>query len=383
MGDVTLLLVAVVGVALFFDFTNGFHDAANAIATGISTRAWHPRVAVIVAAILNFAGAFVSFQVAATVATGIVDPAAISLEIILAGLIGAISWNLTTWYFGLPSSSSHALIGGIAGSAIAAHGFDVLIGGGLVHKVLIPSLAAPVLGMAGAALLMVVFLWIVRRRPPGLVNHVFRRMQLVSSSFLAFTHGTNDAQKTMGIIVLALVASGHLSADFDRPPIWVIVSAAGAIAAGTYAGGWRIIRTLGQRIAKLEPPQGFAAEASTSVILYPDGALRLSRLHDAHDLGLGARCRRHEALLGRPLGSGREHRRRLDHDDPVRRPRRSGDAGRDPRARRAGDRVRVRPPRRVARVHDPDASYGPARARRDRYLSLLPSTGLKNHPSCR
>ncbi len=268
MGDVTLLLVAVVGVALFFDFTNGFHDAANAIATGISTRAWHPRVAVIVAAILNFAGAFVSFQVAATVATGIVDPTAISLEIVLAGLIGAISWNLTTWYLGLPSSSSHALIGGIAGSAVAAHGFDVLIAGGLVQKVLIPSLAAPVLGMAGAALLMVVFLWIVRRRPPGLVNHVFRRSQLVSASFLAFTHGTNDAQKTMGIIVLALVASGHLSADFDRPPIWVIVSAASAIAAGTYAGGWRIIRTLGQRIAKLEPTQGFAAEASTSIILF-------------------------------------------------------------------------------------------------------------------
>jgi PiT family inorganic phosphate transporter len=268
VADVTLLLVAVVGVALFFDFTNGFHDAANAIATGISTRAWHPRVAVLVAAILNFAGAFASFEVAATVATGIVDPEVITLEIVLAGLIGAISWNLATWYLGLPSSSSHALIGGIAGSAIAAHGFDVLFGDGLVQKVLIPSLAAPVLGMAGAASLMIVFLWVVRRRPPGIVNLVFRRLQLVSSSFLAFTHGTNDAQKTMGIIALALVASGHLSADFERPPVWVVVSAAAAIAAGTYAGGWRIIRTLGQRIAKLEPPQGFAAEASTSVILY-------------------------------------------------------------------------------------------------------------------
>jgi inorganic phosphate transporter, PiT family len=267
-GEVTLLLVAVVAVALFFDFTNGFHDSANAIATGISTRAWHPRVAVLVAAVLNFAGAFASFAVAATVATGIVDPEAISLEIVLAGVIGAISWNLTTWYLGLPSSSSHALIGGIAGSAVAAHGFAVLSTGGLVHKVLIPSLAAPVFGLVGAALFMVVFLWIVRRRAPGIVNQVFRRMQLVSSSFLAFTHGTNDAQKTMGIIALALVASGHLSADFERPPVWVIVSSAAAIAAGTYAGGWRIIRTLGQRIAKIEPPQGFAAEASTSIILY-------------------------------------------------------------------------------------------------------------------
>jgi PiT family inorganic phosphate transporter len=268
VDDSLLLLVAVVAVALFFDFTNGFHDAANAIATGISTRALHPRFAVMLAAVLNFAGAFVSFKVAATVAKGIVDPSVMTLEIVLAGLIGAISWNLTTWYLGLPSSSSHALIGGIAGSAIAAHGFDVLFGDGLVQKVLIPSLAAPVLGILGAALLMTIFLWAIARRPPGAVNHVFRRLQLVSSSFLAFTHGTNDAQKTMGIIALALVASGRLPEDFDRPPIWVIVTAAGAIAAGTYAGGWRIIRTLGQRIAKLQPPQGFAAEASTSLILY-------------------------------------------------------------------------------------------------------------------
>jgi len=268
MDDSLLLLVAVVAVALFFDFTNGFHDAANAIATGVSTRALHPRLAVLLAAILNFAGAFVSFAVAATIATGIVNPDVVTLKVVLAGLIGAIAWNLTTWYFGLPSSSSHALIGGTMGAAIAASGFDAINGSGLVDKVLIPSLAAPFLGIVGAALLMTIFLWIIRRRSPTAVNHVFRRMQLFSSSFLAFTHGTNDAQKTMGIIALALVSSGHLSADFDRPPVWVIVSAAAAIAAGTYAGGWRIIRTLGQRIAKLQPPQGFAAEASTGAILF-------------------------------------------------------------------------------------------------------------------
>ncbi|MFN8187268.1 MAG: inorganic phosphate transporter [Gaiellales bacterium] len=268
MDDSILLLIAVVVVALFFDFTNGFHDAANAIATAISTRALHPRVAVILAAVLNFAGAFTSFAVAATIAKGIVDPSVITLPILLAGLIGATSWNLITWYLGLPSSSSHALIGGTMGAAIAANGFGAVFGDGLVQKVLIPSLAAPFLGMAGAAALMVAFLWIVRRRSPKRVNFAFRRMQLFSSSLLAFTHGTNDAQKTMGIIALALVASGRLDEDFSRPPIWVIVTAATAIALGTYAGGWRIIRTLGQRIAKISPPQGFAAEAATSITLY-------------------------------------------------------------------------------------------------------------------
>ena len=268
MDDSTLLLVAVVGVALFFDFTNGFHDAANAIATGISTRALAPRFAVGLAAVMNFAGAFVSVEVAATIAKGIVDPAAITLKVVLAGLIGAITWNLVTWYLGLPSSSSHALIGGAAGAAIAAEGFDVIHWSGLVDKVALPSLAAPLLGLVGAVVLMTVFLWVVRRRSPGVVNRVFRRLQLVSSSFLAFTHGTNDAQKTMGIISLALISSGHLSAESFDVPVWVIVSAAAAIAIGTYAGGWRIIRTLGQRIAKLDPPQGFAAEASTSTTLY-------------------------------------------------------------------------------------------------------------------
>jgi len=261
-------LVAVVAVALFFDFTNGFHDTANAIATSVSTRALSPRAAVLSAAVLNFAGAFVFLQVAATVATGIVNPDVITLDVVLAGLVGAITWNLITWYLALPSSSSHALIGGILGSAIAATGFDVVNWEGLKDKVLIPSLLAPLLGLIGAAALMTVILWVIRKRAPGIVNRVFRRLQLLSGAFVAFTHGTNDAQKTMGIITLALISSGHLEAEPFHVPTWVIVSAATAMAAGTYAGGWRIIKTLGTRVAKLDPPQGFAAQTSTAVILW-------------------------------------------------------------------------------------------------------------------
>jgi PiT family inorganic phosphate transporter len=263
-----LTLFAVVAVALFFDFTNGFHDTANSIATSVSTRALSPRAAVLSAAVLNFLGAFVSFEVAATIAKGIVDQEIITLEIVLAGLVGAITWNLITWYLGLPSSSSHALIGGMVGSAAAAHGFGVVKWGGLKEKVLIPSLLAPIIGALLAAVLMIGVLWIIRNHAPGLVNRVFRRLQLVSGAFVAFTHGTNDAQKTMGIVALALVASGHLSADFEKPPLWVIISAAAAMAMGTYAGGWRIIRTLGSRVAKLEPPQGFAAQTACAAILW-------------------------------------------------------------------------------------------------------------------
>jgi inorganic phosphate transporter, PiT family len=263
-----LTLVAVVAVALFFDFTNGFHDTANSIATSVSTRALSPRVAVLTSAVLNFAGAFVSLKVAATVAKGIVDPEAITLKIVLAGLVGAITWNLTTWYLGLPSSSSHALVGGMIGSAAAAAGFGVVQWRGLYEKVLLPSLAAPFLGAVGAAAVMLALLWTIRKAHPGIVNRVFRRLQLVSGGFVAFTHGTNDAQKTMGIITLALVASGHIDADNFHVPIWVIVCAASAMAAGTYAGGWRIIKTLGQRVAKLDPPQGFAAQTSCATVLW-------------------------------------------------------------------------------------------------------------------
>jgi inorganic phosphate transporter, PiT family len=265
----TLLLVTVVVVALFFDFTNGFHDAANAIATSVSTRAVSPRVAVAGAAVLNFAGAFVSVAVAATVAKGIVNADVVTLRVVLGGVVGAIVWNLTTWYLGLPTSSSHALIGGVSGAAVASAGWDVLLVDGLVQKVLIPSLAAPFFGVVGAFAIMTALTWIIARRSPGTVNKVFRRLQIVSAGFVAFTHGTNDAQKTMGIITLALVAAGHIPAGEDfYVPLWVMISAAAAMGMGTYAGGWRIIRTLGQRIAKLEPPQGFAAETATATILW-------------------------------------------------------------------------------------------------------------------
>ena len=266
MEDLTL--VAVVIVALFFDFTNGFHDTANAIATSVSTRALTPRTAVLIAAVLNFAGAFVSLKVAATVATGIVNPDAVTLSVVLAGLVGAITWNLVTWFLGLPSSSSHALIGGIAGAAIAAAGWDVIEWQGVWDKVVIPGLLSPTLGFLIALALMLMIVWVIRRRSPSRVNRVFRRAQIVSGSFVAFTHGTNDAQKTMGIIALALIASGHLSAEEFEIPFWVVVSAATAMALGTYAGGWRIIKTMGTRIVKIDPPQGFAAQSACAGILW-------------------------------------------------------------------------------------------------------------------
>jgi PiT family inorganic phosphate transporter len=287
-GDLTL--AAVIVVALFFDFTNGFHDTANAIATSVSTRAASPRLAVVGAALLNFLGAFVSLEVAATVAKGIVETEIVTLDVVLAGLVGAITWDLITWYLALPTSSSHALIGGVAGAAIVAAGWDVLQIRGIVDKVLIPSLAAPLVGFLVAAALMLVILWVIRRRPPGPVNRAFRRLQLVSAGFVAFTHGTNDAQKTMGIIALALIASGHLSAEGFDVPLWVIVSSAAAMGLGTYVGGWRIIRTLGQRIAKLEPPQGFAAETATASILWVTGnvGFPVSTTHTISGSVLGA-----------------------------------------------------------------------------------------------
>jgi PiT family inorganic phosphate transporter len=263
---VNLTLVAVIAVALFFDFTNGFHDAATAIATSVSTRALSPRFAVAFAAALNFAGAFISLKVAATVGKGIVNPDAVTLKVVLAGVVGAITWNLITWLLGLPTSSSHALIGGVMGSAIASTGFDVVKWHGLYQKVLIPSLLAPVLGIVVAGAIVLVIIWIFRNRSYGRTSTAFRRLQLLSAGFVALTHGTNDAQKTMGVIALALVAA-HPSRAFHVPD-WVIASAAAAMALGTYAGGWRIIRTLGQRVAKLESHQGFAAATATAGILY-------------------------------------------------------------------------------------------------------------------
>lgn len=262
----SLTLVAVVATALFFDYTNGFHDAANAIATSVSTQALTPRVAVGLAAVLNFAGAFISLKVATTVGSGIVDTNAVTLEVVLAGVVGAIAWNLTTWVVGLPTSSSHALIGGVMGSAIAAAGWNVVNWHGLTHKVLFPSIASPFLGFALAAALVVAIMMLFRNRSYGRTTRGFRRSQVVSAGFVALTHGTNDAQKTMGVIALALVAA-HPSSSF-HVPFWVIFTCALAMGAGTYSGGWRIIRTLGQRVTHLDPHQGFAAETATAVLLW-------------------------------------------------------------------------------------------------------------------
>ena len=222
----------------------------------------------ILAAILNFVGAFYSLKVAATIATGIVDTEAVTLSVILAGLVGAITWNLVTWFLALPSSSSHALIGGVAGAAIAAAGWDVIKWNGIWDKVVKPGVLSPTLGFLIALTMMFVIVWIIRKRSPSRVNRVFRRAQVVSGSFVAFTHGTNDAQKTMGIIALALIVSGHLNAEEFDVPLWVVASAALAMGLGTYAGGWRIIKTMGTRIAKIDPPQGFAAQTACAGILW-------------------------------------------------------------------------------------------------------------------
>jgi PiT family inorganic phosphate transporter len=262
-----LILVIVVGTALAFDFTNGFHDTANVVATSISTRAASPRVAVAFAALLNFAGAFISLEVAATVAKDVVDPDAIdSTTVIFAGLIGAISWNLITWYFGLPSSSSHALIGGVVGATIAAYGTGAVLGEGLVGKVLIPALVAPTVAFLVAAVAITVAYALVGRLRPGPVTRGFRLGQVISGGMLALAHGTNDAQKTMGVIALALIANGSLDADADIP-FWVIISAATAIALGTYSGGWRIIRTMGTRIINMDSAQGFSAQGAGAAVI--------------------------------------------------------------------------------------------------------------------
>jgi PiT family inorganic phosphate transporter len=261
-----LILVIVVATALAFDFTNGFHDTANAVATSISTRALSPRAAVGLSAVLNFVGAFLSLAVAATVAKGIVNADLVTPEIVFAGLVGAIFWNLLTWYFGLPSSSSHALIGGVVGATLAAVGTKGVLGDGLVEKVVVPALVAPVLAFITAGLAILVCYRIVGRQRPGTVNRGFRLGQIITASLFSVSHGTNDAQKTMGIIFLALVANGNLSPDADVP-LWVVVSAASAIAAGTYVGGWRIIKTMGSRIIKMDPAQGFAAQGVGAAVI--------------------------------------------------------------------------------------------------------------------
>jgi inorganic phosphate transporter, PiT family len=262
----TILLWVVVIVALGFDFTNGFHDTANAVATSVSTRALSPRLAVLIASIANLAGAFVTTAVAKTVGKGIIDTSLATEKTVLAALLGAIAWNLLTWWLGLPSSSSHALIGGLIGAALAQSGADAVKWHDITHKVIIPAIASPALGFAGAFLLLLAIYWVFRRVTPGVANRGFRLGQLGSGTWVAFTHGANDAQKTMGVIALALFEAGKI--DHFYIPTWVIVAAGLAIGAGTYAGGWRIMRTMGQRIFSLEPASGFAAQTSGGTVIY-------------------------------------------------------------------------------------------------------------------
>jgi PiT family inorganic phosphate transporter len=259
-------IIVVIAVALVFDYTNGFHDAANAIATSVSTRALTPRAALLMAAVMNLIGAFLGTSVATTVGSGIIAPpeGAGGLWVVLAALLGAIAWNLVTWYFGLPSSSSHALIGGLVGAALAAAG--TVKWSGVVEKVLIPMVVSPLVGFLLAALVMLVLLWVFRRGRPSRLNRGFRHAQTVTAAAMALGHGLQDAQKTMGVIVLALVIGGYH--EGFAIPWWVIVISAAALSLGTYSGGWRIMRTLGRRIIDLDPPRGFAAEATASAVLY-------------------------------------------------------------------------------------------------------------------
>jgi len=263
-----IILVIVVVTALAFDFTNGFHDTANAVATSISTRAMAPKMAVGLAAALNFVGAFLSLAVAATIASGIVEAGGVTLTVIFAGLVGAIVWNIVTWYAGLPSSSSHALIGGMVGAVFVSEGADaVFFQEGILGKVMIPALVAPTLAFIIGGIAILVLYRIVGRMRPGPVTGGFRLGQVISGGLLALAHGTNDAQKTMGVITLALVANGTIAADDFHVPDWVVISAATAIALGTYAGGWRIIKTMGSRIHKMDAAQGFAAQGAGSAVI--------------------------------------------------------------------------------------------------------------------
>jgi inorganic phosphate transporter, PiT family len=262
----TLLLWVVVVVALGFDFTNGFHDTANAVATSVSTRALSPRMAVLIASVANLAGAFVTTAVAKTVGKGIIDTGLATEKTVLAALLGAIFWNLLTWWLGLPSSSSHALIGGLIGAALVQSGSKGVEWHGIAHKVAIPAVASPAFGFLGAFGLLLLIYWVFVWLTPGIANRGFRLGQLASGTWVAFTHGANDAQKTMGVIALALFEAGKI--DRFYIPTWVIVAAALAIGAGTYAGGWRIMRTLGQRIFSMEPASGFAAQVSGGTVIY-------------------------------------------------------------------------------------------------------------------
>ncbi|MGD9695076.1 MAG: anion permease [Thermoleophilia bacterium] len=299
-----IVLIIVVATALAFDFTNGFHDTGNATAASIATGALPPKIAVGLSAVLNVVGAFLSLEVAKTIAGGIVDAGTITLTVVFAGLLGAIMWNLLTWLLGLPSSSSHALIGGVVGAALAAVGTGAVNGAAIVQKVLIPAVLAPVIAGVVAIVGVRLALRLTRRAPAARAERGFRLGQIASASMISLAHGTNDAQKTMGIITLALVTHGTIGREADVP-LWVVLSAALAIGAGTYMGGWRIIRTMGGRLTDISPPQGFASDSSaTSVILISSHfGFPLSTTHVASGAimgsGVGARRDVRWALAGR------------------------------------------------------------------------------------
>ena len=266
MDGVTAMLVFVLVLAVAFDYTNGFHDTANSIATSVATRALSPGWAILMATAFNFIGAFAGTAVATTIGSGLVDDATTTQAIVAAALIGAITWNLITWRQGLPSSSSHALIGGLLGATIIGVGTSALNLPGIVGKVLIPMFTSPILGFTIAFAFIIAIFWIFRWSKRKPMARRFRRLQVFSAAFMAFAHGSNDAQKTMGIITLALFSAGVIPSV--TVPTWVIVVSATALSAGTAVGGWRIMRTMGQRVAKLEPVHGFAAETTAASILF-------------------------------------------------------------------------------------------------------------------
>jgi PiT family inorganic phosphate transporter len=268
MDSGLVLLIVIIVTATVFDYINGFHDSANAIATVVSTRVLSPLAAVLMAAFFNFVGAFTGTQVAKTVGADIVDPSNSNQIIVLCALLAAIIWNLITWYLGLPSSSSHALIGGLIGAAFAGNGFNLaVIKGEGVGKVVAGLIASPIMGFILGYFVMVGLNWLLVKATPHFVNQWFKRLQLFSAAFMAFSHGGNDAQKTMGIITLAILTyEGNPDSTF-HVPVWVILLAASAMAAGTASGGWRIIRTMGSKIIDLKPVHGFAAETSAATVI--------------------------------------------------------------------------------------------------------------------
>ncbi|KAB8145060.1 inorganic phosphate transporter [Chloroflexia bacterium SDU3-3] len=304
MPSELIVLVLIVLLAVAFDFINGFHDTANAIATVVATRVLTPLQAILMAAGLNFVGAITGTAVAKTIGTGLVDTAAITQGVVVSALVSAIIWNLITWYYGIPSSSSHALIGGIVGAAIAEAGFAVPKYEAILAKVIVPLVLSPIVGFFVALVLMVLVTRMVMRQTPSWIQHVFGRLQILSSALMAYSHGGNDAQKTMGIITMALVAYGSQT-TFDVP-LWVVLISATAMACGTASGGWRIMRTMGTRLADLRPIHGFVAETTAGVVIeiasrlgFP---LSTTQVISASILGVGA-SRRLRAVRWNIAGS--------------------------------------------------------------------------------